>query len=260
MSRLSHILYTVLLPVFFVAFSLLYNPFGICGYYSAAPGHYFHLVMLACIILLTIAISRALLPVLAPKADSDPLKYSATCALELCAASAFMALYTCLFTKEPYFSCLAESLRNSFLILVYPVVILSFIQFRGHESGSDSRDDADSVQGELVKFYDEHQKLKFAIAADAILFVRAEDNYVHINYLDSGNHRTYELRNSMKSLEPAAAKAGLVRCHRSFYVNPRYIKVLRKDKEGFITAEFNLGGIAPVPVSKKYYDQVSSIL
>ena len=64
----------------------------------------------------------------------------------------------------------------------------------------------------------------------------------------------------MKSFEADARKHGLVRCHRSYYVNPRHIKVLSRDKEGIIYTEFTRDDVGRIPVSKQYYDQLADLL
>jgi DNA-binding LytR/AlgR family response regulator len=72
--------------------------------------------------------------------------------------------------------------------------------------------------------------------------------------------KVYELRNSMKSLENTAAGRNLVRCHRSYYVNPRHVKVLSRDKDGVIYTEFTDPNIKKVPVSKLYYESLAKLL
>ena len=52
--------------------------------------------------------------------------------------------------------------------------------------------------------------------------------------------REYTLRGSMKSLAESAPSQVLVRCQRSYFVNPAHVKVLWKDKEGFIFADLDV--------------------
>lgn len=111
-----------------------------------------------------------------------------------------------------------------------------------------------------VRFRDEHGKVKFSTEADSIVYISAEDNYVKIYYLKDGVVNSFQLRNTMNAIEPTAAAARLIRCHRSYYINPQYITVLCKDSDGGILAEFIKPGIDPVPVSKKYYEQVSHVI
>jgi DNA-binding LytR/AlgR family response regulator len=76
-----------------------------------------------------------------------------------------------------------------------------------------------------------------------------------------GNHlKDFPLRASMKSLEELMQKHGLVRCQRSYYINPQHIKVLRRDKEGMISAELDIANQKSIPVSPKYYDSLAKWL
>ena len=111
-----------------------------------------------------------------------------------------------------------------------------------------------------MKFYDEHKRLKLSIDPSAVLYINAEANYVKIHYLENERVREFMLRNSMKSLEEIATRHGLVRCHRSYYVNPRHIKVLSRNKEGVIIAEMIEDGLRQIPVSKQYYSYLSELL
>ena len=64
----------------------------------------------------------------------------------------------------------------------------------------------------------------------------------------------------MKALDELCQDNGMVRCHRSYYVNPSHIKVLRKEKEGVIYAELDAQEVIHIPVTKRYYDRLSEML
>jgi DNA-binding LytR/AlgR family response regulator len=63
----------------------------------------------------------------------------------------------------------------------------------------------------------------------------------------------------MRGIEELMAKHGIIRCQRSYFVNPRHVTLLRRDKEGFILAELDVRN-KTVPVSPKYYEQLSKLL
>ena len=112
----------------------------------------------------------------------------------------------------------------------------------------------------LVKLYDEHKRLKLTIAASNILYVNSELNYVSINYLESNKVKEYLLRCSMKSIGETLAQYGMIRCHRSYLVNPRHVTILGKDNDGFTYATLDIPGISKVPVSKQYCDSLAALL
>ena len=78
--------------------------------------------------------------------------------------------------------------------------------------------------------------------------------------MDNGKVKFYVLRNSMKSVDELCLSNGLVRCHRSFYVNPAHVRVLRKEKEGVVLAELDMDDVRDIPVSKKFYENLAEML
>ena len=64
----------------------------------------------------------------------------------------------------------------------------------------------------------------------------------------------------MKSIETLCAKNSLVRCHRSYFVNPSHIKMLRKDENGLVFADIDTPETTSVPVTKRYYANVTNLL
>lgn len=255
-----HIVYIIALPLFFLVFCLAYNPFDILGFYECTPlSSLGDIAILSSIILVTVTISRLLFWLVRSKKDLLWWQCIGWGILEVGVVAAFMALYTCLNGNQDYLYSLSLCVKYAFLILIYPYLIIAAIDILLYSVVS-SNAQAEDDPASLVKFYDEHNKLKLVISDAAILFIKAEDNYIKIHYLEGGNVKTYELRNSMRSIEEVAPRHGIYRCQRSYYVNPRHVKVLRKDKEGFIFAELDLPDLAAIPVSKRYYQAISDRL
>ena len=110
-----------------------------------------------------------------------------------------------------------------------------------------------------IRFYDERKNLKLVVLANNILYIEAEENYVRIYYTENGKTKDYLLRSSMKKIEELCQLNGLTRCHRSYFVNAAHVRVLAKDKDGFIYAELeNLE--KRIPVTKRYYENLSNLL
>lgn len=256
----NQLLYLLLVPFFFILFCFLYQPFGILESLQMLSMHNesFHLLMLTIIILVTIAVTRLILSVLCDRLSFTIGQYLIWCAGELIASSLFMALYLSLFSREPYFFALSLTLKYCFLILVYPYsyLILRRIILRKDEILAEATKPAETT---LFKIFDEHKKLKFTIDPKSLIYISAEANYIKLYYLENSNIKEFILRASMKSLEQSAPSHGLIRCHRSYYVNPSYIKVLGRNPEGVFIAEL-LDGKRQVPVSKQYYETLTNIL
>jgi DNA-binding LytR/AlgR family response regulator len=92
------------------------------------------------------------------------------------------------------------------------------------------------------------------------MFIKSEDNYVQIHYMDKGKTKKFILRSSMRALEESLAKHGLVRCHRSYFINPAFIRIVHRDEVGLIVADLNQDGYESIPISRKYQDVIMKLL
>ena len=105
----TQVIYMIVLPVFFFVFCMLYDPFRIQDTYSFgvfSPG--VHLLMLSCIVLVWLIMSRTVFHFLYREFSLRWWQYGLWCLGEVVVISAFMALYTSLFRHESnYFSVLA---------------------------------------------------------------------------------------------------------------------------------------------------------
>jgi len=261
----EHLLFGFFQFGFFLAFMFIYHPFDVAEFYdgSGGLGYAFHFLMLASIMLLSYIIVHTLFYVVNVNKKMLWWKYALWCATEVFVASLFAGLYTWLFNRGTmnYIDAMSYGLKIYFLILMFPYAfqILSLIILEGKENIEQlKRSPAEEVSP--IKFSDEHGRLKMIIDPTEILFLNARSNYVDIFYLDAGRVKQYALRNSMKSIEEAVAEHGIVRCHRSYFVNPAHVKVLRKDKYGLVVAEFNIPEVNPIPISKNYYDSIAELM
>ena len=258
----AQVIYMIVLPFFFFAFCMLYDPFHIQEYYSFGgftPG--VHIVMLSCILLVWLILSRTVFYFLKREFTMKWWQYVLWCLGEVLVASAFMALYTSLFRHEGdnYFGILATCLKFTAMTLVFPYVFLVMQQIIANKEEDLVNKDL-LPEKNLVRFYDEHKRLKLTIAPSSVLYVKSEFNYLKIHYLSAGRVKEYSLRGSMKSLAESAPAQILVRCQRSYFINPAHVKVLWKDKEGFIFADLDVPDLPSIPVSKQYYDSIAALL
>lgn len=256
--QLAHVL---VIPVFFIIFVLLYNPFGFASYCTSGHGSYtFNVLMLTCIALTVLAVTRGIFHVIF---HSGGIRlswfwYLIWCVCEVMVISQFHTLYLALMRGSAYLPTLGDCMQLDYTVLVYPYVLLVLSYLL---SGMTSKDgQAGTPEESLLRFHDENMKLKLVIASGAVLYLQSDENYVKVNYVEAGKLKNYVLRNSMKTIEESARSHGLVRCHRSYIVNPKHVSVLRKDPEGLIVAELDVPGVPAIPVSKRYYDKVSEML
>lgn len=255
-SLTTLLLHVFAMPIFFLSFILIYESRWAVTFLDA--GHdmlIFNTLMLTSILIGIMGISRIAMLAVGKKHRISWWQYALWCFAEYFAFSCFAALYMALiYGTYGYFPALAQCLQLSLSTLVYPylifAILIAFIR----------PDEQEASEEDLVRFADSTGRLKLVIAHDVILYVEAKENYVSIHYMEGSTQKDYLLRQSMRGIEELMERHGIIRCQRSYYVNPRHVKVLRRDKEGFIQAELDIPTSRPVPVSPKYYEQLSKML
>lgn len=267
MSEIKHqhkgiivqVIFFLVIPLFFMGFMLLYEPHGARELIGAGRDLFsFNVTMMTCIALLCLVATRLPFHFIWKNHRLDWLWYIVWCVGDIFVIACFHALYLYLMHKGgiPYFSMLSKCFGMDFMTMVYPYAILIL----AIEAKAQSEHSIEDASDELVRFQDTNKRIKLVIASSAILYIAAEENYVRISYMDGETLKDYVLRSSMKGIEDLVQKHGLVRCHRSYFVNPKHIKVLRKDAEGQIIADLSAPAASKVPVSKRYYENLSSLL
>jgi len=248
------------IPLFALGLLLLFCPFAFKNYDIAFGRYSFHAVMIFCIILGVLLATR--LPMVFVSRNWMPTQrqYGFMCLFEELFASGFSALYLWLVTHrvEAYFMFFGYSIVYLAMAMVIPYLIL-YLHFTILDKEEALDNAGRAVSGEKVRFLDERGNVKLIVAQASILYIQSDENYLRIYYLDDGKVTHYLLRSSMKRVEDLCAKNGLVRCHRSYFVNKNRVEVLQKEKD-FTYAILDVPNTTRIPVSKNYYDQVLAML
>ena len=259
-SGASTIIHSLLIPVFVFIFTIYYKPHGTYEFLDMANASFtFNVTILLCIVLVSVSITRVWLYILGKYRTVTTSIYILWCLGEMVTASLFCTLYIVLISREGllFYEVAGTCFVRLLATAIYPYVIL----WLGFQLHSKSREDAAPVDdNSLIRFYDEYKKLRFVIAPEAVMFIRSEDNYVQIHYLDKNRTRKFVLRSSMRALENDLSKHGLVRCHRSYFINPSFIKIVHRDGSGLIVAELKQDGFDSIPISRKYHDEITRLL
>ena len=250
-------------PIFYFLFILAYSPFQEPeGFLNAQGGHFtLNLIIGTLIVLGVVALSRVLLFLLKRVLDLNWPLYVLWCLGEAVVSGLFLSIPLGIGWAgvKPYFTVMLLCVVYNASILVYPLALLSMgVQL----SVLSRRADAAPLVDErtLVRFRDEQKRLKLVVSSESLLYIEAEENYVHIVHLDNGRVKDFALRSSMRQLEEPLMRHGLVRCHRSYFLNPLHVDLLKKDANGYALAQLDRDGVKPIPVSKRYYEAVTSLL
>lgn len=254
-------LHMFVLPIFFLAFSIVYQPFAMPELLDMGRGLYsLNISILFAITFVLMAGMRSILQLFAKAEHFTWAHYISWCIGECLVIALFASLYLTLVSNGAftYFNLLFKHLLPiTYLIFIYPYLVLTLAYAIGaYRQAAKERNHTDDS---LIRFYDIYKKPKLLIAVGSILYIKAEENYVNIVYTDSGKINKYSLRASMNSIEDNCTRHGLVRCQRSYFVNPKHVAVLRKDSS-LLFADLDMEGLPSIPVSKKYYDKLSGLL
>ena len=247
------VMFFITVPLFYFLFVLAYKPFDMEVFLATGQGHYsLNLIVSTLIVLGVMVFSRMLLFLLRGVLDLNWSLYVLWCFGEAILAGLFLSIPMGIGWGALCILYMAG-------ILVFPLSLLSMaVQLHVLNKRADLAPAVDEKT--LIRFYDEQKRLKLVVASDAVLYIEAEENYVHIVHLDNGKVKDFELRSSMRALEEVLQRHGLVRCHRSFFVNSAHVDLLKKDVNGYALAQLDQEKIKNIPVSKKYYDSIVSLL
>lgn len=259
-SGASTIMHSLIVPLFGLIFTIYYKPHGVYEFLQTEQASFaFNVTILFCIVLVTVSILRGWLYLIGKYRKISKTAYLAWCIGEMLVATLFMSLYIVLMYKDavPFF----EFVGSAFIMLsatcIYPYAFI----WLGLELFSKTEEAQESIEdNSLIRFYDEYKKLRIVIAADAVMFIKSEDNYVQIHYLDRNKPKKFILRSSMRALEDTLSRHGLVRCHRSYFINPEFIRIVHRDNSGLIVADLCQEGYESIPISRKYQDVITKLL
>lgn len=256
----STIMHSMIVPLFVLIFIIYYKPSAFYNLlYMEHASFAFNATIVFCIVLVSISITRGWLYLIGKYREVNKSIYIVWCIGEMLVAALFISLYVVLMDNKevPFFELAGSSFVMMMAICAYPYAFL-WLGLALYQK--ENEDDGQIEDNSLLRFHDEYNKLRFVIAPEAVMFIKSEDNYVQIHYLDKGKAKKFILRSSMRALEDTLAKHGLVRCHRSYFINPPFIRIVHRDESGLIVADLNQEGYESIPISRKYQDVVMKVL
>ncbi len=260
LSGAATILHSLIVPLFFLVFIVYYKPYGVYNILQMDNASFaFNVSILFSIVLVSVSITRGWLYLIARYRDVTRSAYLLWCLAETIVASLFASLYIVLISDEKllFFDIAGSSVVMMAATGIFPYGFLWLaleLYSREKEEALPAEDNS------LIRFYDEYKKLRLVIAPEAVVYIKSEDNYVQIHYLDQRKNRKFILRSSMRALEDILSKRGLLRCHRSYFINPAYIKIIHRDAAGLIVADLKPEGFESIPISRKYQNEISRFL
>lgn len=257
----ANAIYFTVIPLFYLLFTVAIEPFEIRDFLSAGRGYFTENLIFTTLSLMGVLLgSRMILFVLRHSMELNWPLYILWCIGEILVTGLVWSILLGMEWKSviPYHTVLLTGILYLAGIALFPYSIITMgIQLHVLEGVKQPDPEEDNS---LVRFHDDQNRLKFIISSTAVLYIEAEKNIVHIVHLDNGRVKDFTLRSSMRALEETLPQESLIRCHRSYFVNADHVEQVRKDSNGYALAKLDREGLAPVPVSRKYYDSLSALL
>lgn len=256
-------------PVFALLFVVIYTPtFGLNPeFYVLVDSNKGFCIPILCSIELGVLLaSRAILCFAIVRHRLSEMEFLLWQAIEYVVACLFFDLFLSLYLHLGYFDLLPMILLVSLGINIFPYAFYWVFMERvdrdhriaeAYKLMNNFRRPADGAEG-MVRFADDKGNVRLVVGADKVISVQSAGNYLTITYDDGGKPMRYSLRNTMKGIEKLCTANGMVRCHRSFFVNINMVKVIRRTPEGMV-AEIDHQGVSNVPVSRTYASDLISL-
>ncbi len=256
-------------PVFALLFVVIYTPtFGLNPeFYVLVDSNKGFCIPILCSIELGVLLaSRAILCYAIVRHRLSEMEFLLWQAIEYVVACLFFDLFLSLYLHLGYFDLLPIILLVSLGINIFPYAFYWVFMERvdrdqriaeAYKLMNNLRRPADGAEG-MVRFADDKGNVRLVVGADKVISVQSAGNYLTITYDDGGKPMRYSLRNTMKGIEKLCTANGMVRCHRSFFVNINMVKVIRRTPEGMV-AEIDHQGVSNVPVSRTYASDLISL-
>lgn len=162
-----------------------------------------------------------------------------------------------------------QMLVSTFSLGIFPIVFSGMmIQMRANER---HRVQAELLQSNLEKpkplvepsnaqvtLTSQKNTQSITLPTTDLLYLEAMQNYVAVCYLKEEKIEKTIFRNTIKQMEEQLETTPLIRCHRSFIVNPDLIENVAGNAQGLRLSLNNLADFE-VPVSRKYIPTLRAI-
>ncbi len=260
----NNVLFCIVVPVFIMMFVVIYQPLFYGEANALQEGWREHisfcLPVVCAIVLGVLGLSRTVLCVAWVRHTLTRREWVLWQVSEWVTGSLFVDLFLSLFLHLAFFSLLPQILITGFSLAAIPYVgywlaielIDRDMRLRQSEAMVEElRRGVERNESGMVRFADEKGNVKLVVGADRVISLESAGNYVTICYDDEGKLVRYSLRNTLKAMESLAGTSGLVRCHRSYFINLSHVRTLRRTPQG-IYAEIGHPGVDDIPVSKSY--------
>ncbi len=246
--------------IFAFVFINIYQPFGAGTWYSVTWYEFsFFSGMLVLAGMLVVLVSRILMFSIKKNNPITVRYYLLMVAGEILLMAMMYAFIEIAFLSDPrpFGQLWFIALQNTALILLIPYIIsLLFFAWREKTISFNNLLRQHTSKDQFIPFRDENNVLRYSIKREDLLYLKSMDNYVVIQYLENEQQKSVLVRNSLKNYENVFKDLSLLRCHRSYMVNVRHVKMAQK-KGNNMRLLLDTPNHETIPVSRGYSQSVS---
>lgn len=147
------------------------------------------------------------------------------------------------------FSAYTWMLFNTALIGIFPLTFFGMrTQLKAERANNSSAEELN-----------ENLDQKKPTTENLVLAVEAMQNYVNIYSIESGDFQKSTERLTLKACELNFSAAGLIKCHRSYLVNPKYVQSVSGNAQG-LKLQMIHESCPLIPVSRSFISKIKSEL
>lgn len=252
-----------------LVFLVIYSPYSETAWFGVAKSESFLLTTTFVVAsVLFLIISRTVMYLLSKQhIKMTYMKYTMWMLAEIVIIGVFHAVLSMVYIKITNYTVsfiVTKSILITLLALGVPYLVASMwiviSDMRNTLLVTDTKNVASDGEAiaqniDIINIADNKGVLKLSVKLDNLYYIKAEDNYTIVYYSRNGLLNRYMIRCKMQTIEDTFRDTPLMRCHRTYVVNIKKIKVLRHESDGFYI-DFDFEGIDPIPVSKTYSESV----
>lgn len=245
---------------FFTLFLILFQPFGVSNHdpdFRISLAFVLYILAFGLVVAAVLALSQfGLRPLVLPNATCRGLVAWLAVDLLLVATTVFFAYNYAGNWHDLSWSSWLGFVRDVAMVISIPIA--GFYFYVRHQA-LQSRyvhlrmQAAESPSTRLLHLSSDNRKEVLSVALGDLLYLQTQDNYVEVHYLDNGQRQSVLMRSTLKRME-ALANDELLRCHRSFAINPERVIGCQGNRHGL---KLQLNGAAQsIPASRAYTERV----
>ncbi len=270
-EKVNIVKFLFFVTVFALTFILIYKPLELTKIWQELIGKEFPLLYMSFIVIIgfiVLIISRIVLYHTQKKIPINYLYYILWMIAEISLITFICTLTAWIINEQHtiFFKILPRTFYYTVSILSIPYIIF-WLYFSSKEKERfikkiteiDNINEDIANTKDIINLRDEKGNLRLSIKMDNLFYIESANNYIYVYYENSKKELSKcTIRSSLKIIEDTFPGIGLIRCHRSYIINFKKVKVLKKEKEGLII-ELDFNGISDIPVSKTYIDEIISL-